>query len=395
MPSVRGTGRILVASLLTATSAATGGLVGLVAGVAWRALLGSELNLPALAVLVGSCLALDVVGVPPFSTLRQVPHLWGRIFSAPTVAVLYGARLGVGPLTILRTWLWWAALLAGASAGPLWSAVVGATFGAARIVVMLATGTRAGRLQRAEGRAALATGTALVVAVALLGLGVDTSTAAVAGEVPDNTSSFGRSVETPTASVPPTSETPLEESDVVAATTTPPTVNADALELPDTLLAGWTRAPDDAARGLGPLDLDGAAAAEADETAERSLLETRRFVDGRSRGWRGPQGQVGYASVYRFASPADAAAYLVDGVTTLEARGARVYDVASPAGGRGFSQAERPDAEAGSTVSHGVVFVRDARFYLVFVTGRDSSVDPGDAVAAAQSVASVTSVAGS
>lgn len=388
MPSVRGTDRLGVASLLAATSATTGGLVGLAAGAAWRALLGAELNLPALVVLVGSCLALDIVGVQPFSTLRQVPQLWGRIFSARTVAVLYGARLGVGPLTILRTWLWWAALLAGASAGPLWSAVVGSVFGLVRIVVMLATGTRAGRLQGAERTAASATGLVLVVIVGLVGFGVDTSTPAVARVLPA-TSSFGRSVEAPTPSVRPTADTSVEASVVVPPTTTPPTVNAEALALPDTLLSGWTRAADDAARGLGPLDLDGAAAAEQDATAERSLLETRRFVSGRSRGWRGPQGQVGYASVYRFASPSDAAAYLLDGVTTLEARGARIYDVASPAGGRGFSQVERSGPDAGSAVSHGVVFVRDARFFLTFVTGRDSSVDPGDAVAAAQSVASV------
>jgi hypothetical protein len=97
---------------------------------------------------------------------------------------------------------------------------------------------------------------------------------------------------------------------------------------------------------------------------------------------------VAYASVYEFATAADAAAYLNDGLTTIEARGARVYPVESPAGGRGFSQAERASSSAGSTVSHGVVFTSGARFALVFVTSRDSSLGPADAAAAAAAVAS-------
>src|SRR5205085_6599558 len=138
------------------------------------------------------------------------------------------------------------------------------------------------------------------------------------------------------------------------------------------------------AKHLGPLELAAAASAEQDEMAERSLLETRHFQRGHARGWRGPSGQVGYASVYEFASPSDASAYLDDGLITISARGARVYNVDSPAGANGFSQAGR--GEAAATVSHGVVFVRGARFVLVFVSGSDSSVDPGDAAAAARSV---------
>lgn len=101
----------------------------------------------------------------------------------------------------------------------------------------------------------------------------------------------------------------------------------------------------------------------------------------------GPWCDVGYASVSEFVAPADAAAYLVDGVTTIEARGARVYDVAEPVGGKGFSQVGEAAADEGSTVSHGVVFVDGERFFLVFVSGRDSSVDPTLAAEAARSVA--------
>ena len=150
--------------------------------------------------------------------------------------------------------------------------------------------------------------------------------------------------------------------------------------LPAELLAGFTRVPDDPARRLGPLDLAAAASAEADRPAERSALETRHFRGGQARAWRAEDGRVAYASVYEFASPADAAAYLADGLTTIEARGARLYDIGPPPlGGRAFSQAGQAASGSASTVSHGVVFTRGARFYLVFVSANDSSVDPADA----------------
>ena len=114
MPSVRGRERGVVVALLAGTAGC---------GAAWSALVGPALNVWAVAALVLGCVVLDSVRVvAPFSVMRQVPQLWGRIFSAPVVAVLYGARLGVGPLTILRTWLWWGAFVAGSSAGPWWGA---------------------------------------------------------------------------------------------------------------------------------------------------------------------------------------------------------------------------------------------------------------------------------
>jgi hypothetical protein len=376
VPSVRGRERFEVGARLVVASGVTGALAGWLGGVAWSALLGPALNGWALVALVLGCLALDAVrAVAPFSVLRQVPQLWGRIFSPRVVAVLYGARLGVGPLTILRTWLWWAAFLAGASAGAWWSAGVGAAFGVARVVAMLMVGTRAGGLLRWERRVSLGLGAAVVGAVAVTGAFVD---AGVPRARAATTTTSAPELE----AIPGAGEQALPPVRPSAAP-----VDAElAARLPDVLLAGWTRAADDPARRLGPLDLAAAAAAEADTPAERALLETRHFRRGHARGWRGPDGQVGYASVYEFATSADAAAYLVDGTTTIEARGARVYDVTSPAGGKGFSQAGQAAAGAASTVSHGVVFVEGARFFLVFVSGNDSSVDP---TVAAQAVASV------
>lgn len=89
--------------------------------------------------------ALDAVllwrGKPqPPSVRTQVPVAWSDLFAPPVVALLYGARLGVGPLTILPTWLWWGAFVLGAWHGPLPSAAVGAVFAAARALSVLGLG---------------------------------------------------------------------------------------------------------------------------------------------------------------------------------------------------------------------------------------------------------------
>src|SRR5690606_3121341 len=71
----------------------------------------------------------------PWAVGRQVPREWGIIFPPEAVSVLYGLRLGIAPLTIVASWTWWVAIVAGAFYGPWLSALVGATFGITRIVV--------------------------------------------------------------------------------------------------------------------------------------------------------------------------------------------------------------------------------------------------------------------
>ena len=386
MPSVRGTGRRLgVGLVLAGTAALTGALAGFGAGVAWRAVGWPALAPWSVVAAVGVALALDGSPVAPWSVRRQVPQLWGRIFPPVTVAVLYGARLGVGPLTILRTWLWWAMFVVGASAGPWWSAGVGAVFGAVRVAAMVAVGVRAGGLRALERRWATGLG-AGVVAVALVAA-VAGAPAEPAGErAASSTPSTRPSGERDDPSAPSSSTTPTPATSAPVA---PVPDQGLGGALPESVLPGFERVADDPARRLGPLDLRTAAAIEQDEPAERALLETRRFQRGQARAWRGPdEGQLAYASVYEFASPADASAYLTDGLTTIEARGARVYPVDAPAGGRGFSQAEQAASGEGSTVAHGVVVTVGARFALVFVSSRDSSLGPADAAAAAVAVAS-------
>lgn len=164
----------------TVTGAVTGFLIGALAlplpavHAAWTGLI--------LAGAGGADLALALRGWPrPPSVRRQVPQEWSRLFAPRTVALLYGARLGVGPLTILNTWVWWGALVAAALIGPATTALAGGLFGLTRTGVSLvasewgrpAMPERMGALRRRERHAALATG------VALLGLAALTLTAAL------------------------------------------------------------------------------------------------------------------------------------------------------------------------------------------------------------------------
>ncbi|MGH1492227.1 MAG: hypothetical protein ACRBK7_23050 [Acidimicrobiales bacterium] len=124
--------------LLIATGTITGGLVGLVSAAAL-----SPFGEPSTAVvlaIVASGIVLDGVRLvaarpsPPTSN-RQVPQEWSRLFDPRIVAVLYGARLGVGPLTILSTWTWWSVTVAAAMLGPIVGLAVGASFGFVRLTV--------------------------------------------------------------------------------------------------------------------------------------------------------------------------------------------------------------------------------------------------------------------
>jgi hypothetical protein len=140
---VRGREKVLVGALLAGSAAASGALLGFVLGVAW-----ALANLPemaaaaALAVVVGA-VGLDLLArrwarLAPPSVGRQVPREWSRYFTPSTVAVLYGARLGVGPATMLPSWLWWALVVLAASAGVWVSVAAGAAFGLVRTGVMVA-----------------------------------------------------------------------------------------------------------------------------------------------------------------------------------------------------------------------------------------------------------------
>lgn len=136
MPSVRGPQRAAVITTMIASGIASAALVGFAVGV-----IGQLVPTPSVAVLamgVMVAVALDFAGTK-VSWLRapsigkQVPIEWGRMFTPSVVAFLYGARLGVGPLTILSTWLWWAATFGAAATSVGVSVIVGVVFGAVRL----------------------------------------------------------------------------------------------------------------------------------------------------------------------------------------------------------------------------------------------------------------------
>jgi hypothetical protein len=358
-----------VLALLALTGAVTGALVGWVAGLVWLATgLPGPSTTAAIAVVVVTA-ALEAIGRPrPIAVRRQVPQLWGRIFGARTVAVLYGARLGIGPATILPTWLWWGAFLLSAACGPWVAAAVGATFALSRTVIThgAVAGVRSGpamsqrihAVRRAERPIAL--GVAVVVAVlALVGCSGGSADQAAPR----------RSTTTTTFPTAPPSTAPI----------TPEVLALDDVLLDDTL-PGFTR--DDEAVGAGALDLEAAAKAEADVDAERATLETRGFVRGASRAWTGPGDDVVYLAAYEFASAEGAAAYLVDGTEHLLARTATRFDVPDIAGARGFTNVDH-DEDGSTFTAHAVSYTRGPRWFLVLLGSRHATRTTDEAIALA------------
>src|SRR5688500_18375498 len=94
-PSVRGALRIQVLVLLTLAGAVTGALVGLVAGAAWQGAGLPEAGAVAALAAAAGAAVLEASPLRPPSVRCQVPQPWGRLFGPRTVAVVYGARLGV------------------------------------------------------------------------------------------------------------------------------------------------------------------------------------------------------------------------------------------------------------------------------------------------------------
>jgi hypothetical protein len=142
---VRGSRRLQVAGLLTLSAASSGALLGLTVGAAWASLQVSRVGLREALWISVVALSADFsrysLGHPrPLSRRTQVPMQWARLFDLRTAATLYGARLGIGPLTPMPSWTWWAAAVIGASAGAWESAFVGAGFGAVRMAIVIGAG---------------------------------------------------------------------------------------------------------------------------------------------------------------------------------------------------------------------------------------------------------------
>jgi hypothetical protein len=424
---------VLVESLLAATAGGAGAAVALLAALVARAAGGHAPGRAAVAVVLGAALVLELAwsfgGRPaPWSVRRQVPQVWSRLFGPATVAVLYGLRLGIGPATILATWWWWAATVVSVPAGPGPAALVGATFGVTRVVVMhvavarlrapapararpgaaataaaVAAGSpmsarlgRVRRLERPVGRLGLVVVAAALVAVAAACSGSDRPTltattiddgpgAGATTSIPPSPAIVADPAPAAATAAPPATAAaaPAAGTDTAAETAPEARVPLDDLLLGDEVTAALPGAAAvlDGAAGSGPLDLAAAAAAEQDQQAERALLETRRFVRGHERTWTAadPSGPRAYALVYEFADTGGAAAYLVDGREHLAARNASLWTVAGLDGATGFTQSD------GGFTAQGVAFSRGPWFFLVVANGPGVDAGVVSSLAAAQS----------
>ena len=114
----------------------------------------------------------------PPAVHTQVPQWWGQRYGPWWAAARYGLRLGVGPATILNTWMWWAGVLIAVSSGPLWAFGATATFVCVRTMVMVGAtfgprdgvsmARRAQQLDRLQWRAELGGQAVVLLAVAAI-----------------------------------------------------------------------------------------------------------------------------------------------------------------------------------------------------------------------------------
>ncbi len=389
---------------------------------------------------------------PPTSG-RQVPQEWGKLFDARIVALLYGARLGVGPLTILSTWTWWSFTIAAALIGPGTGALAGAVFGFVRLMVTIAVSgisalvppdvrpdhhSRLFRSLRARRRsnwiAINGVGFAAVVAMVLSGCGGSVDEPSASNPAPTSTSMSSERSGGPDRSI--TGEQPIaggiagdasasdpesrtivtvELEDVVRTASmnqdyagpaapagsaavdrqpaAPPSSAPQALA--QSLLAtveGFT--PVDDPGGDRHLDLEAAAGLQPDPTEEVALLETRGFEGGWTRAFRNRHNDVAVLSVYQFRDAAEAEFYLEDGLITIGGYGGKFFDIQGQPGVRGFVQSFTETDEDGpeELVSLGASFQIGPRWYLVYFVGSADTVTPEVLipVVAAQRQAAVT-----
>ncbi|MEO7804855.1 MAG: hypothetical protein ABIS70_10150 [Actinomycetota bacterium] len=324
------TGLLLLSCTFSAATA------GALMGAAWD-LTGLSITLMTGSAIGVVAVVLDQTPLRPLAVRRQVPMVWSRVFGMKTAAVLYGLRLGIGPATILNTWVWWAFAVTSASLGLQRSAIVGAAFGFARasLIAIVSLGVqgsmavRMGRVQSFGGttRRLLA---GVVAAFCIAGL--------LSACRPASTSK----------------PRPLPVASTFAAVCPAPIDDSLDAILIDDALAGFAVADPDLF-AVGPLDLEAAAAEEDDVEAERSLLITREFQRGYAKAWTNATEDVVVATVYLFAEPRGAKAYLDDTLISLEGTGAQRVEITTPPGGAAFSQTDEDDQ--GTLVTHGVVFV--------------------------------------
>jgi hypothetical protein len=85
-------------------------------------------------------------GPRPWSVRSQVPRLWGHESGPWLAAARYGLRLGLGPATILNSWMWWGATVIAGSLpqSETWFAAVVFVVVRATLTVGVSSGVRDG-----------------------------------------------------------------------------------------------------------------------------------------------------------------------------------------------------------------------------------------------------------
>lgn len=117
----------------------------------------------------------------PPAVHTQVPQWWGRRYGPWWAAARYGLRLGIGPATILNTWMWWAGVFIAVFSGPAWAVSATASFVCVRTIVMIGAtfgprdgvsmARRAQQLDRLQSRAESGGQAVVLVAVAAVVVG--------------------------------------------------------------------------------------------------------------------------------------------------------------------------------------------------------------------------------
>jgi len=171
---------VTMAAFIAASTVACAGLGALLggAGAPWAGTRASMLVVGALAV-IGVLLDARAFGTRVPGPRRQVNEDWLVTYRGWVYGIGFGAQLGLGVTTIVTASITWIAFACAAASGS-WAAgmLVGATFGAARALTVLATArvhdpvalrTTLARLDRVRPRVArVATALQLTVALALL-----------------------------------------------------------------------------------------------------------------------------------------------------------------------------------------------------------------------------------
>lgn len=129
-------GRTVFSFWIGATVAATGlfTIAGVVGGLAGF----DQVDPWVYLVVVVAAAALDLRGVRPPGPHRQVDEGWLGRYRDWVVGLGFGGQLGLGFMTIVPSWGYWAVLVVAAAMGLPWAALIGVGFGVGRSLLLLA-----------------------------------------------------------------------------------------------------------------------------------------------------------------------------------------------------------------------------------------------------------------